>query len=660
MLVYDPVIETYILEKFRAWSSHRDRWLEKAMRDEEYYYSDVEGTGTNYTQQQIQNIQKNMNIPVTINFIYPQVNHKFAILAQSKPSFRIISAIDDQTLEQLTFVLEGAKYSVLYKSDSDSSIKAAMLDALKLGQGILVVRDENYFMPGQFGMTLEHLHPSYVVLDANAKKDNLADMTGYFITKQITFDMAKMQYQDMLAQINEYYGLERKMEDFANNPFGSNKGLNQVVSDSEYRSVDVTEYYDIVFTRKYVLEDQETGELKSVFKENFFPEQWEVLRSFLVPELEEMGMFVRKTLFLGNVKVAYFIYPEKQFPISVAFFEFGGTPYRSYSMIHFMRGLQEGYDKIVQIMIVNGVLTNTAGWMAPKGSIAQEDISKWEEHLLNPYVIKMYQPVVQDGQVLVPERIQVAQLSPFYSQLLEQLRLGMEYITGVNPMIQGNPSYGQKIDVFSTLQQYQSAAMQRVQLSVDEMNKTMERIGNIVINRIVENIKPDELYVFLDKDQNEVKVNMPVELINMIRKSKYQLIAIPAESSPTQKLSMATELFKIAQTTQSPYERNIYIQKAFELSDLKSFSDLQDEIDQVRQLEQQMNSMQEQLKRSQELMKQYENRMINAEIKAKIAEAVSGAMDELNTKSAEAKKDIEIEKLKEQLKEEKKKENEND
>ena len=123
---------------------------------------------------------------------------------------------------------------------------------------------------------------------------------------------------------------------------------------------------------------------------------------------------------------------------------------------------------------------------------------------------------------------------------------------------------------------------------------------------------------------------------------------------------MATELFKIALTTQSPYERNIYIQKAFELSDLKSFSDLQDEIDQVRQLEQQLNSMQEQLKRSQELMKQYENRMINAEIKAKIAEAVSGAMDELNTKSAEAKKDIEIEKLKEQLKEEKKKENESD
>jgi len=231
----------------------------------------------------------------------------------------------------------------------------------------------------------------------------------------------------------------------------------------------------------------------------------------------------------------------------------------------------------------------------------------------------------------------------------------MEYITGVNPMLQGNPSYGQKIDVFSTLQQYQSAAMQRVQLSVDEMNKVMERLGNIVLSRLIENIKPEQLYIYLDKDQREVKINgLPVQIVNSLRQSKYLVQAVPSESSPTQKLSMAQSLLNIAQTTQSPYERNVYIQKAFELSDLKAFKDMQEDIDQIRQLEQQLNQMNEQIERDKELMKQMENKVIAAELKAKIADALSQGIDEINTKRAEATKDIEIEKLKEQLKEEKK------
>lgn len=661
MLRIEKTIPQEILDKFNAWRGERDKWLTKAEEDEEYYYSDVEGTGTNYTKNQIETIQSNMNIPVSINYIYPQVNHKYAILAQSKPSFRLISAIDDDTLEKFIFILEGAKYSVLYKSDSETSINEATLQSLVMGQGILHVVDENYFMPGQFGIAIEHLHPSYVILDANARKENLSDMTGYFICKQLTFDMAKMQYQSLLDQINEYYQLNVKMENFANTVFGSRSGMNQVVSVGEYRSVDVTEYYDMVFTVKHTFEDQETGELLHVFEENFFPEQWAVMQSFLKPEMEERGIYVRKTLFLGDTMVAFTIFSDTRFPIAVAFFEFGGRPYRSYSMIHFMKAIQQAYDKVIQMMITNGILTNTAGWVAPEGSISPEDEVKWEQHLLNPMVLKKYRPVVEGNQVLLPERIQVAQLSPFYSQFLEQLKLGMEYITGVNPMIQGNPTYGQKIDVFSTLQQYQSAAMQRVQLSVNDINKMMERLGNIVLSRLLENIKPEQIYVFLDKEQNEVTIKgLPVQIINTLRKSKYMLQAIPAESSPSQKLSMATELFKIAQTTKSPYERNIYIQKAFELSDLKGFADMQEEIDQIRQLEQQLNQMQEQIKRDEELKKQMENRVIAAELKAKIAEALSSGIDQINTKKAEATKDIEIEKLKEQLKEERKEKKEND
>jgi hypothetical protein len=195
--------------------------------------------------------------------------------------------------------------------------------------------------------------------------------------------------------------------------------------------------------------------------------------------------------------------------------------------------------------------------------------------------------------------------------------------------------------------------MQRIQLSVNEVNKTMEILGNSVIEKLIETLNPEEVYIFLNKDQEEIQMTLPVEVLNKLRQSKYKIIAIPSTSSPSQKLAMAQGLMNIAQTTQSPYERNVYIQKAFDLSDMKEFEDMKDEIDQVRQLEQQINQQAQELKRKDETNKQMENKVISAELKAKVAEALANGIDEINTKKAEAKLEIEIEKLKEQLKEEK-------
>ncbi len=91
MLIHKNDIPQYIIDKYDTWNGEREKWLTRALRSEEYYYNDVEGTSTNYTQQQLDRIAENSNIPVTINYIYPQVNQKYAILAQSKPSFRMIS-----------------------------------------------------------------------------------------------------------------------------------------------------------------------------------------------------------------------------------------------------------------------------------------------------------------------------------------------------------------------------------------------------------------------------------------------------------------------------------------------------------------------------------------------------------------------------------------
>jgi DNA replication protein DnaD len=66
-------------------------------------------------------------------------------------------------------------------------------------------------------------------------------------------------------------------------------------------------------------------------------------------------------------------------------------------------------------------------------------------------------------------------------------------------------------------------------------------------------------------------------------------------------------------------------------------------------LQQQVGSLEQQIERSNELMKQFENRALNAEFKMKVMEMTHNEIDSITTAGAKTKSQIEIDKLKEQL-----------
>ena len=90
---------------------------------------------------------------------------------------------------------------------------------------------------------------------------------------------------------------------------------------------------------------------------------------------------------------------------------------------------------------------------------------------------------------------------------------------------------------------------------------------------------------------------------------------------------------------------------------MRGFDEIQEEIDTAQKLQQQVQQLQGELERMQELNKQMENKVVNAELKAKITTAYAEAIDNVNTAEAKTIKDLEIAKLQEQLKEAKKPDN---
>ena len=625
-----------IYSKYMSWKSGatfgREQWLARAVKNEEFYYNDVEGTGTTYTQTQKTNIENNTNIPVSMNWLYPVVNQKLAILAQTKPSMKVISTDGRAKVEAQ--VLDKMKYGVLYNSSAQIEIETTIKDMLVGGMGHIAIVPTDFYQPGLFNLAVVNVPYDEVILDINAKRRTLEDMEGYFIEKAFTIPKAIQLYGDIIVNLRDEQGNPVDIASFTGRVWVQGELTEKAdVTTTNWNADDriiIREFYEKIYTTMYMVPNPQTGLTEYLFEENLDLGQQALLAN-ATQKVDDV--FVKKTLLFGDYMVWHEILPCSEYPLKTMFFEWGGRPYRSYGMPHFTIGMQEAYDKILAIMIMNGILSNNAGWIAPKGAISEEDRKKWEDYGNNPKVIKEYVPKIYDNQVLGPVRDEVAQLSNFYPLVLEMLKSGIEYSTGITPILQGNAKEA-GVEVFSSLQQYQNAAMMRVMLATSHVNEVLRQLGQVLIQYLAGSIKPDTYQFFDDKGNlNEFKV--VADIVNNIRAYRYMVATIPATAMPTQRLATATELMKIAQSSPDPVERQVLTQKAMELSDVREFEDIMEKMDVVKNSQQKLQALQEAYNRLMETSKQMENKFINISLENRILKQLTGRQSKIEGKFGE-------------------------
>jgi len=637
------IVPDYIQEKYRSWKSDsthgRKTWLNRAEESEEIYLNDIDGTASTFTSSQKKKIADSTNIPVSINFIHPITNQKLAILAQTKPSTKTI-ALDTRAKEE-ALVLDKMKSGIFNTTNASIEIEEHIKDMLISGIGHLMVIPGDFYQPGLFGLQITHIPYDEVVLDINAKKRDLSDMEGFFVEKQFTIAKALQLYGTIISQITDEAGNPVPIETFTGELMLENELTEKAKiittnwnSDSSLRA---REYYEKIYTKMYLIRNQETQLLEFFFAENL-PED----ARYILAEAEQVieDIYIKKTIMLGEYQVAVETLGINDWPLISSFFEWGGKPYRSYGIPHFKKDMQKAFDKIMQTLILNGILSNNAGWTAPKGSITDEDKVKWQNFGNNPQVIKEFVPQEINGVLLKPEKEQVSQLSNFYPMVLDMLKNGIEYSSGINSIVQGNAGEA-GVDVFSSLQTYQNAAMQRIMLSSNHINYSMKMLGEVLIQYIVLNITPDT-FEFFDDDGNLNELEVALGMVNKIKQFKFQVVAIPGTYSPTQKLSTAIELMKIAQSSPDPAERSILTQKAMELSDVKEYDDVKEQLDLVKRTQSKYSNLEEAYNRLLETSKQMENKYINVSLENKILRKLSASEQEITKATEGAKADVKI------------------
>lgn len=633
MILYTRVPDK-IRERYESWKADttwgRKQWLTRAEESEEYYYNDVDQTGTTYTSTQHSKIQDNTNIPVSINFLHPVTNQKLALLTQTKPSVKTLSL--DGRAKQHAFVLDKMKHGVFYNSNAQSELEQMVKDMLISGMGHIMVTPIDFYKKGMFNLRVVHVPWDEVILDINAKSVTLDDMEGFFIERAFTIPKALQVYGGIISQLRDEVGRPVNIESFTGETWVEQEITDKAdVTTTNWNADDrviCREYYEKIYTNMYLIKNGDL--IQYTFAENLSPEEQALLANPVdtIPDI-----YIKKTIILGDFSVWEEILPITEYPLRTAFFEWGGRPYRSYGMIHFTKGMQEAFDKILQIMILNGILSNNAGWTAPKGSIPEEDRKKWEQFGANPKVIKEYVPKVYENQVMKPERDQITALSNFFPMVLDLLRNGIEYSTGVNAVLQGNAKEA-NVEVFSSLQQYQNAAMMRVMMSTGHINQVMKSLGQVLIEYMAANLTPDS-FAFFDENGQLNELQLALNVVNDIKRMKFLTVSVPSTAMPTQRLAVATELAKIAQSSPDPAERQILTQKALELSDIREWEEMQEKLDAVRRAEQQVQDLQAAYDRLLETSKQMENKYINISLENRILKAVSSGEKAVEGKFAE-------------------------
>lgn len=630
-------------EKYISWKSDakhgRNQWMDESKVCEEYYYHDVDNTKTLYTQRQLEIIKNATNIPVSINWLHPVANQKLAILTQTKPSTRVVSL--DGRAKKEAFVLDKIKHGILYASDASAEIEEATKEMLISGLGAVMLTASDFYTKGMFGLKLMHIPKDEILLDINARKRDLSDMEGFFFERQYTLPKAQQLYGGIVEQLTDEQGNPIEWAAFTGESWVEGEVPERVaVSTGNWDTnerVTVREYYEKVYTTMYGVPDEETGVVDYYFAENLTPIEQTVLVN-AVTEVKEI--YIKKIIYLGDFQVWEEILPITEWPLQVMIYEWGGRPYNSYGMIHFDKDKQEAYDKVLQIMILNGILTNNSGWNGPKGSVPEGDKPNWEQYGNNPLYYKEWIPIVRENQVLKPERDEVPRLGDFYPMLLDLLQKSIEYSTGITPILQGNARES-GVEVFSSLQQYQNAAMMRIVMATTHINQTMQRVGNCLLDYIKANLHPDT-YLFLDEKGSLNEIKIAKDIVNNIKSFKFTVLAIPATAMPTQRLAVGTELMKIAQSSPDPHERSLYTQKAMELSDIKEFDELREQLDVVKNTESKFSQLQEAYNRLMETSKQMENKYINISLENKVLKATQDAQLQTAVATQKAVDDIEL------------------
>lgn len=484
---------------FQFYKSSMSKWINKATEYEMVSNNDVDGTGTHFTQEQLQKIQDKNLIRSSVNITLPVIEILQAFLTETQPVPDVIPV--GETSKQHAYLYRELIKACLNTNSYTSLQEGVVKDMLTTGRGLLYIRPSYFFNQNVFNVVIEDLDWRDYYPDPHSKLRSHQDSEMIFIARPLGEKRATKIYNLTEEEVRMASGVWEGGDAQLNNPHYNSPGGGLSESGTGERMIWVQEIFRKVQKTMYILLDG-----SKVFERPSKPivNVGGEIQNLVISEVP--GVYIERLVKVGNFIKSKEMLPIDLYPVVVYSHTHNRNPYE-YGVVHQIIDLDYALNKFLALCVENAQATSNGGWVAAEGSIT--DKKKFETAASTPGGVMEYQAdsSLPDGGR--PHKdLGNALNSAFYTLVTQMISL-IEYITGVHSMMQGSASNAPETQ--GATNTITSFGMQRPRMYSRRIDNANSILGRLIIQFYQTYAPKENVIRYIDNTSASVEIRTGIQ-----------------------------------------------------------------------------------------------------------------------------------------------------
>ncbi len=693
----------------------------KIMKEDlEIYYSDVEGTRTQFTQNQLEFIAERYDIPISTKISWAIIEQMVSFLTGAKPSPRLLASGDVGA--DFTNMYEQAMKAAWYEGHMNRELVMVIRDCLACGIGWFMVRPNDFYSETTFGVVGEYVQWEKVYVDPHTRKPDFSDAEYLCVVDVLPRHKAERRYDititedditnfapDIMWGIDTTHiplvagwpfeaGLTGNTRDryVWVREFFSKQTVNVYISDTGQVSAKKPKPINIPNPEKEQLGMQmmqlqqqmeqvmpaaqqasqqmdiaEGGLTDSVTPMQQVAEQvqgsqrqWDQVSeqmNGMAAQMQQLQMqyaqmpdlvmayeftllsdevvtarnyfrknqkMVKRYLLINNRIIEQSLIPSDEYPLIPFTLSMANRPDRIYGIMHYIKDIVKALNKFWSLLIYDMQTSAHRKVIYPKGSIV--DPSKAEKEWAKPNAFIEYNPNSDLPNGGMPNITDAGNLNPAIERILGLLQNLLEYITGISSLMQGQATSATP-DTFGGIQTMQSFGTQRIKLYSRWLEDALERLSYVMVSYLQVYAPKDKVLAYLDENGDQQELT----LLESPEDVRFKVRINMTSALPTARAMAAQLLGVLGGQTKDPHVQQLLTQYMIEYLDLPESQKIREEVDAVKNLSQQVESIQQQVQKLDAENKQLQQQIFQKNLEVEYAKAKAQLQAEVKIASSE-------------------------
>ena len=337
---------------------------------------------------------------------------------------------------------------------------------------------------------------------------------------------------------------------------------------------------------------------------------------------------IKRVLMANDTIVEKEYIPLELFPIINLVYSWGGSPNKTYGVIHFIKDIEQAMNKMYSMAIYDMQVNGQRKVIAFEDTIAEPTQVERNWAVPGAWITIQANPSLPDaGKPIV---IEPSPLNQTISFLLQSCMQMIEYTTGMSGIMQGNPQDAPS--TFGATQSLQAFGTQRVKLYSRALEQSLERLSLAIVGYLQAYAPRDKVVRYLDEDGDGQEVQLMSDTTDL----KFKVRVDVTNSLPTTRQQAAQLLGMIAQTAGDPTLASLYTQLMLKISDIPEGKEWAEKIDIVQNMQQQLQQAQQTIQELSSAQKSMQNMMTQKEAAANIKLETERAKNQMNIEATKA------------------------